>query len=500
VGCSSVWADDYSGIRGIRLYSDGTVAPGWVESGKVLSSRGADPDMASDGSGGIVAVWNELRSTPTQFDEANYGFRFTAGGDPYPGWPTGVRLLQQVLVNQPPNVTADGSGGLYAAWGDFRNAPPGVTPFQDPSYFDVYGQHVQGDGTIAPGWPADALAICTAPLESWDPILKGDGQGGVIVAWEDYRSLYQQVYAIRLKSDGTRVAGWAVNGNNIAPLPDYVGISHVPFGTRKEALATDGVGGAYFGLEDSSSGLCIVQHLMGDGSFDPLFGEAGLPVTSASGGQQEVLLSADGQGGVYAAWQNQLSNIWANHFGPDVVTAIAVSLISTDVEPDHVQLSWQAARQLRGTVERREGSGPWQTLGNVATDGQDRLIYDDRSVTPGTSYGYRLSYMDGTTTERTAETTVLVPRAYVLALGGFRPNPSTGTDLAISFELPSTAPGRLELLDVTGRRVAERDLSGYSAGRYSERIGEGARVPAGMYWIRLTHGGRVLTARGVVLR
>ena len=71
--------------------------------------------------------------------------------------------------------------------------------------------------------------------------------------------------------------------------------------------------------------------------------------------------------------------------------------------------------------------------------------------------------------------------------------------LDASFELPSTAPGRLELLDVTGRRVAERDLSGYGAGRYTERIGEGARVPAGMYWVRLTHGGRALTARGVVL-
>jgi hypothetical protein len=191
---------------------------------------------------------------------------------------------------------------------------------------------------------------------------------------------------------------------------------------------------------------------------------------------------------------------WANHFGPDVVTAIAVSLMSTNAEPGHVTLTWQAARQLGATVERREGTGPWQALGDVATDGQDRLVYDDRSVTPGTSYGYRLSYVDGTTTEHTAETTVLVPRAYTLALAGFRPNPTAGADLSISFELPSTAPGQLELIDVTGRRVADCDLSGYGAGRYSERIGEGARVPAGMYWIRLTHGGKALTTRGVVLR
>ena len=66
--------------------------------------------------------------------------------------------------------------------------------------------------------------------------------------------------------------------------------------------------------------------------------------------------------------------------------------------------------------------------------------------------------------------------------------------------MPSPAPGRLELVDVTGRRIAERDHSGYAAGRYTERLSRGAHVPPGMYWIRLTHGGRALTPRGVVLR
>jgi hypothetical protein len=52
---------------------------------------------------------------------------------------------------------------------------------------------------------------------------------------------------------------------------------------------------------------------------------------------------------------------------------------------------------------------------------------------------------------------------------------------------------------VTGRRMAERDLSGYAAGRHTESLSQGPRVPPGMCWIRLTHSGRGLTARGVVL-
>jgi len=59
---------------------------------------------------------------------------------------------------------------------------------------------------------------------------------------------------------------------------------------------------------------------------------------------------------------------------------------------------------------------------------------------------------------------------------------------------------RLALLDLTGRWIAEGDHSGCTAGRYTERLAAGSRVAPGMYWLRLTHGRRVLTARGRVLR
>ena len=48
--------------------------------------------------------------------------------------------------------------------------------------------------------------------------------------------------------------------------------------------------------------------------------------------------------------------------------------------------------------------------------------------------------------------------------------------------------------------MAERDLSGYAAGRYTEHMSQGACVPPGMYWVRVTHGGKALAARGMVLR
>ncbi len=483
-------------IRGIRLHADGSIATGWAVGGNTLSSSGnpaVGPFITSDGAGGFDGVWIEQHPPATGSYVRAYAFRYRADGTLNPGWPTlGVPLTQQQTRMQDAHIASDGVGGLIAVWPDFRNAPPSAQPSNDLQYWDIYAQHVLADGTIAPGWPADAKPLCTVGNTQWYPTIVADGQGGAIVEWQDFRNNNEDVFATRVRGDGTFATGWAVGGNPVAASSDADISRH---------LVSDGAGGMYAGVEDASLayGGGYVQHLMPDGTPDPQFGSRGLHVSDRASSQSDVSVSYDGTGGVYAVWTDD-SNIWANHFGPDVVTEISASLMSTDVQPDEVRLTWQAPMMLRATVERREGTEGWQPLGESSTDGEYRLIYADRTVTPGASYIYRLSYVDGTTTEHSAETTVLVPRAYTLALTGFRPNPSTGADVAIAFELPRTAPGSLELLDVTGRRVAFRDLSGYAAGRYTERMGEGMRVPAGMYWVRLTHGGRILTARGAVLK
>jgi hypothetical protein len=504
-GVYIVWQDaNVNQIRGIRLHPDGTVAPGWGPGGRILSTLGiyaVEPDAVADGAGGLVATWWEQR--PPATDYPAYAFRLTPSGDPYPGWPTTGVLVSQyrpAFLQYQAYLASDGAGGVYCAWADLRNAPPNINPIQRQNYWDIYCQHILGTGTIAPGWSADGEPLCTAPNPQQYPKILADGFGGAYVAWQDSRNFDDDIYAIRVLANNPRAPGWAVDGNPVSAGPGYQDFD------SGEELAPDTHGGFFAAFHDLPSDRVFLQHMMGDGTVDPTYAPMGNLITPVPVPSQDYpSITPDGYGGVYAAMDDDRggtdpNNIWAAHIGIDIATGIAVTLMSSNAGSDHVQLTWLAARSLRAIVERREGAGPWQPLGDVATDGRDRLIYDDRSVTPGTSYGYRLSYVDGTTTEHTAETTVLVPRAYTLALAGFRPNPASSADLAISFELPNTASGRLELLDVTGRRVAEHDLSGYAAGRYTERLGEGARVPPGMYWIRLTHGGKGLTARGVVLR
>lgn len=90
-----------------------------------------------------------------------------------------------------------------------------------------------------------------------------------------------------------------------------------------------------------------------------------------------------------------------------------------------------------------------------------------------------------------ATTSTTDPRPARFALAQNRPNPlSRGT--AIGFELPSPAPVRLEVFDLTGRRVRVIADRAYEAGAHLETWdrtdAHGARVPAGVYLYRLTAG------------
>jgi hypothetical protein len=87
----------------------------------------------------------------------------------------------------------------------------------------------------------------------------------------------------------------------------------------------------------------------------------------------------------------------------------------------------------------------------------------------------------------------------MFALEGFVPNPAV-RDLNVMFSLPSAEPATLELIDVTGRRLLSSDVGSLGPGRHVVRLGDGATVPAGMYWLRLSQGGQVLKGKAAIVR
>ena len=96
-------------------------------------------------------------------------------------------------------------------------------------------------------------------------------------------------------------------------------------------------------------------------------------------------------------------------------------------------------------------------------------------------------------------TAVAANAALSFALRGATPNPSHSGGFTISFALPSADPASLEVFDLAGRRMWGEAVNG-RAGTQTTAVGGSAALPAGVYLVQLTQGGRSATTRVVVSR
>ena len=122
-------------------------------------------------------------------------------------------------------------------------------------------------------------------------------------------------------------------------------------------------------------------------------------------------------------------------------------------------------------------------------------------------YWYKLSAVDvngnesGYAVLSPGGTTDVVPGgSTAFELEGVRPNPSRGERLTVSFVLPSGEPARLELMDVSGRRVVGREVGALGAGRHVLDLAGEGRLPPGLYLVRIAQGANARTARVIVLQ
>ncbi len=464
-----------------HLTAAGEVVPGWPADGLpicTLPSAQFSPRLASDGAGGVLIAWGDLRDGPL----AAYAQRVTPGGQIAPGWPAnGVRIVLDRAIR---GLISDGAGGAYLACATFGPV------FDD----DYYLQRFMGDGTIAPGWPDGGVLLCQAPDERVGLRMVPDGVGGALIVWSDYRAfLGDDLFALRMQPDGSRYPGWPVDGLRVT---DNTALDDYP------DLAPDGMGGAYLTWVHYTTAVgdrVRVQHLTGAGTAAPGWPAEGAEIPS-NVPSREARIVEDGTGGAIAAWSRTDGTIRALRFNADGPVAVAVSLVSVDAEPGRVRLIWFAAdgASVLATVERRTETGHWQRLADVTADGTGRLVYEDRAVTPGARYAYRLSHPDGGTVAYTAETWVTVP-APGFALRGLTPNPSAG-DPMVAFSLVSGEPATIELYDIHGRLVLSREVGSLGAGAQSVRLAARGELPPGVYGVRLRQGAAIATARAVVLR
>ncbi len=85
------------------------------------------------------------------------------------------------------------------------------------------------------------------------------------------------------------------------------------------------------------------------------------------------------------------------------------------------------------------------------------------------------------------------------SLQGAVPNPST-TAMAIAFTLADDSPTRLELVDLAGRVVFDREVGPMGPGSHHIPLAEIRSIRAGFYWITLRRAGSKLSSSMIVLR
>jgi len=182
----------------------------------------------------------------------------------------------------------------------------------------------------------------------------------------------------------------------------------------------------------------------------------------------------------------------------DAATATTWSLVSAASVEGAVRIEWLLPGQSgsRFAVQRSTGGDAWQPHGDATVDGTDRVVVADAEVDAGRRYGYRLVGGEGGI-EVLGETWVEVPARTEFGIRSLSPNPGAGP-FVVSLALPSRAPARVELLDVSGRRISEAEVRP-AAEETSIRIARPDGMRGGIYFVRLTQGDRVAVRRLAVL-
>lgn len=172
--------DPSAGVYCLRVLPDGSLADGWPASGLRLRSAQAIQPLASMATSDGGAIVLSAHSEPGGVSA--YAQKLTSSGSIAPGWPVDGALLghsEEYLQNL--HAASDGLGGIYAVWESYAPSPPDA-----PLALSVVAQHLTTDGVRAPGWPSAGIDFSASMSQDYEPDLIPVPGGAAIVAWGSY--------------------------------------------------------------------------------------------------------------------------------------------------------------------------------------------------------------------------------------------------------------------------------------------------------------------------
>ncbi len=240
-------------------------------------------DLDRDGRLDLVSVNQSSNSVSLILNPCTLGSPFPAATPNRIAWAIGGAPVCAAAVA--PALAApvpDGTGGAFLAWSDARGADR-----------DIYAMRLDASGSLAPGWPADGVPVCTGPGDQVGTCIASDASGGIFVGWSDSHTGASQVYVQHLDGTGAIEAGWPVCG---LMLP-------VPSTQQWPGLASDRAGGCYVYWVDTRNSMTMpyVIRLTATGVVAPGWPTGGVWV-NPSGINAFGNVVEDGVGGAFVGW------------------------------------------------------------------------------------------------------------------------------------------------------------------------------------------------------
>ena len=510
-----------------HVLASGELDAAWPVDGQALLTdpvaiQGADggqvsPVIVSDGEGGAIVAWEDNRSPVTETDV--FAQHILSNGVVDPAWPAdGAPLsviagLQNTLAIAPDGTGGRGAaGGAFVVWMDTR---PGTT------VVDIFAQHVLASGHVDPRWPANGLAVCTAPGRQEFPVIVEDGAGGAIVSWDDLRSSTtgDDIFAQHLLATGVVDPAWPVNGRALCTANGDQG---------RPTIAADGAHGAIVAWTDgrvANTFHIFAEHVLATGVVDPLWPVNGRGISAAGVTESRPLAVSDGHGGAIVNWQaftlhvNEFAqHVEANGIVDPVWPAGGLAISHRDRLQDFAEIvpdgsggavvAWNDSNDV--VVQHVLATGVLDAVfpdNGVQVCDEDNQRADVSLVATGAG-GAIVTWTDSRNGKDTDIYAVQVLEIGTLDVPGdgargavslaASPNPAHSS-FTLRFALPQEGPVKLAIYDVTGRRVRELVSGVRPAGAQSVawdlRDANGRTVRSGLYFARLEAGGRSLTHR-----
>ena len=482
-GAIVTWQDFRSGssydIYAHHVLPSGAVDPGWPADGRALCTAAGGqyaPKIISDGSGGAIVTWYDLRSSAT-FDV--YSHHVLAGGSVDPNWPADGRALCTASSDQQsPVLVSDGASGAIVTWQDLRSGT-----------LDLYAQRVARFGYL--GTPeAEIINVRDVPNDnggkvklSWYASYLDTDSDPNFSAYDVYRSVPPNV-AKQAVRDGARL------GRSFSDLPASRGRTIVISPARAEVYAWE-----YVATQNA-------QHFLP--TYSLLAPTAGDSTSYQNPRTAFMVVARNASGSMY--WLSRPDS----GYSVDNLPPLAPQPFTGQYGAGVAHLHWDPNsesdlanyRLYRGTSSSFVPS-PANRIAAPNDTG-----YADPA---GAAYYYKLSAVDVHGNE-SGFTTLLpggaldapagaLPRDFALE----RPSPNPARDaVTLRYALPREARVTLAIYDAAGRQVRRMVSGTQPAGehvaRWDLRDEAGHPVGAGLFFVRLEAGSRTFARRMATLR